>query len=241
MGGNVVIYGCSFTGCTTTGKGGGIFTDGCNIVNITNSIFQNNSARFGGGAYHTQTDQIFLTRITVIDNQAEFIGGLMLDGTEKTNFLSHVKYTNITHNKAIEWCGGIRCDHGGGIFENSVIDSNEAKTSAGFFDFAWKPSKRTLKFSIFSNNIADHRSGGFCAFHVIHESSFSYCEFFGNNCKNDPNSIYIESVDSVVSLENCFFQGEKNEEIGIRFDSSEFVLNENVTFGAKPTHARKEP
>jgi hypothetical protein len=48
--------------------------------------------------------------------------------------------------------------------------------------------------------------------------------FVGNACSRLPNSISIESVDSIIWLEDVYFDGPQEKELGMRFGESEFFV-----------------
>ncbi|OHT07102.1 hypothetical protein TRFO_05331 [Tritrichomonas foetus] len=214
-------------------KGGGLHSEKA-TVNITNSIFTSNNATFGGGLYIEKSDKAYFSNILIYNNTAEYIGGMFLDGNEENvNHFSQIHFLNASQNSAKEWTGGIRFDHGGGELKNSVIAFNMAETCGGIFDQAWKPSKRYILHSLFINNSAFFRCGSFCAFHIMHQSEFDSCVFSNNYCERNSYSLYIESIDSTITIKNCMFSDEEKKEIEFRFDGSKFLLVEGNKFSIK--------
>jgi hypothetical protein len=122
------------------------------------------------------------------------------------------------------WMDGSRL---GGSVTFCGFYGSSARSVGAFLDFAWKPSKRLLSMSNFFNNSADIRSGGFCAFHIMHLSSFINCSFAMNFCPVAAASIYVESTDSIVELIGCTFQKSRTQEIGIRFHGSEITVQDD--------------
>lgn len=213
-------------------KGGGIFCEYC-FVKISDCAIKENKAEFTGGVYLSQSHSINISRTLIFNNTASFVGGTYLDGNNETaDLFEMMEETNISNNIAKEWTGGIRLDHGGGIIKNCYIAFNKAGTCGGCLDFAWKPSVRNITDTIFISNKAKERGGAFCGFHIMHLSHFNRCGFYSNHCDLVANSIYIESVDAFITLDQCDFSGEENDELGMRFIGSKIDQN-NVTFSSK--------
>lgn len=234
-GGDLRVHRCIFEK-NKAKKGGGLNSEHNVVVNLTDCIFSSNIATFGGGIYIEQTEHAYFSNILIINNSAEYLGGVFLDGViESPTPFSYFDNVNITHNCADEWTGGIRLDHGGGNFYNSVIDSCSARVCGGFFDQLWKPSIRNVHNSLFINNSAIERTAAYCAFHIMHQSKFSNCAFILNKLHSSSSlirakDIYVESIDSQVVIDNCFFDDVYEKSIAIRFDFSKVVLGNNNTF-----------
>lgn len=229
-GGILTVFRCLFTK-NQAKKGGGLNAEHNLIVNLTDCIFSSNIATFGGGFYIEQADSASISRILVFNNSADYLGGIFLDGNlESATPFSYIDNLNATLNFAKEWTGGVRLDHGGGYFMNSVISSNSAKVCGGFFDQCWKPSKRFVQFTLFFNNSANERVGAFCAFHIMHQSRFENCNFIKNRCDSSSSSIFIESIDSIVEIINCFFDELFEKSLKMKFELSKFILDGNNTF-----------
>lgn len=229
-GGILTVVRCLFTK-NKAKKGGGLNSEHNLRVNLEDCIFSSNVATFGGGFYIEQVDNANISRILVFNNSADYLGGLFLDGNqENSEPFSHVNNLNATFNTAKEWTGGVRFDHGGGYFKNSVISSNSARVCGGFFDQCWKPSKRYIQFSLFYNNSAKERVGAFCAFHIMHQSQFTNSNFIKNKCDSSSSSIFIESIDSVVEIIDCFFDESSEKSLKMKFEFSKFILKGNNKF-----------
>lgn len=228
--GILTVVRCLFTK-NQAKKGGGLNSEHNLRVNLTDCTFSSNVATFGGGFYIEQVDEAYISRILLYNNSAEYLGGLFLDGnSESEKPFSYVDNLNATFNSAKEWTGGVRFDHGGGIFKNSVISCNSARVCGGFFDQCWKPSKRFVKFTLFFNNSAKERVGAFCAFHIMHQSRFENSNFIKNRCNSSSISIFIESIDSVIEIVDCFFDEALEKSLKMKFEFSKFVLSGNNTF-----------
>jgi hypothetical protein len=83
---------------------------------------------------------------------------------------------------------------------------------------------------LFRNNSAMARAGGVRAFHFQHSSKFEKAAFVENVCTEKPKSISIESVDSKIWLDDVYFDGKEEDELGMRFGESEFVPIDKVHF-----------
>lgn len=229
-GGTLTVIRCIFSN-NQAKKGGGLNAEHNLCVNLTDCAFSSNIATFGGGFYIEQADSASLSRILILNNSAEYLGGLFLDGNlESSELFSYVDNLNATFNSAKEWTGGVRFDHGGGFFINSVISFNSARVCGGFFDQSWKPSKRFIQYALFLNNSAADRVGAYCAFHIMHQSKFENCIFVKNECSSSCSSIFIESIDSVVEVVNCFFDESIEKSLKMKFEFSKFILDGNSTF-----------
>jgi predicted outer membrane repeat protein len=225
-------------------KGGGALLENCGSIEFSDCFFQKNNATFGGAVYSVTTGRTTLTRMCFLKNKAEYMGGAYLDGTEE-NARQTIKLSdvNFTSQHATEWTGALRTDHGGGSVTSCAFCQNSARAAGAFFDFAWKPSKRFVSDVAFFNNSADIRAGAFCGFHVMHLSSFTNCFFGRNFCRTVAASIYIESVDSIVEVNGCAFEGDENTEIGIRFNGSVVVFQGRSAFRVEiePDEVSVEP
>jgi hypothetical protein len=214
---------CLFEKCSSE-MGGAALVDHCLFVNISDCVVKRNRATFGGGMHLSCINYSFFTRLSFVDNRAEYIGGVYLDGViESPSPFATITFVNFTNCRAVAWTGGLRLDHGGGPMRDCAYGHNAAGTCGALFDFAWKPSTRNLTHVLFVNNTAEARAGAYCAFHIIHQSQFTECVFVRNACTKVANSIYVESVDSVVRVAACLFSGSEADEIGIRFDGSVVV------------------
>ena len=231
--GILVVNRCVFENCSTSNKGGAVFAEHCDVVQLTNCVFATNSGRYSGAVAIQDAKEVEISRTCVVNNAAEFIGGMYCDGKaeNKVQFCS-IRDTNFSSNTANKWTGAIRIDHGSFSISACVFSSNTAQTCGACFDFSWEPSQSTIHTTQFLNNSAYSRGGAFCAFHMMHHSTFDSCVFYGNRCNSSGNSIHIESTDSEVRLTSCVFEKEQTQELAMRFDGSHFVVDNTCIFSA---------
>jgi hypothetical protein len=225
--GKVNILKCTFMMCVSD-AGGAISSHTSDIV-IRQTIFKHNHARIGGAVHHLFSKSFSYFGNTFLLNRADYNGAGSLDVADGVQ-TSVFETTNLTLNLARLWSGGWRVDRVGGQVTDSVFDSNSGSVNGAFFDFSWKPAHRSITYCVFKNNSAQARGGAFCAFHLQHNSKWEKIAFVANRCAEGPKSISIESVDTTIWLEDVYFDGKEEEELGMRFGESEFVSLENNRF-----------
>jgi hypothetical protein len=224
---NVTVIGCEFESCQAD-TGGAI---GGSHINMTfiDTAFVKNSARIGGAVHVLNADYVFLLRVLVQNNTAEYDGGFAADTDLEGNF-SMVDLINISLNSASKWTGGFRFDHAGGMMKNSYFEGNSAAVCGAFFDFTWAPTNRNTSFCVFKNNSAIARGGAYTCFHILHKSRFADCIFIQNFCNMSAYAISIESIDSRVSLERCIFDGPRDQQVRMRFGESNLTIADDCKF-----------
>jgi hypothetical protein len=222
---NVTIANCRFTKCHGD-KGGGFFGWYSNVT-IFDSVFEENTARIGGGAHILNSDFIHISRLLVARNRAEYDGGLCTDTEFEGNF-SDVDTINITFNRAEKWTGGFRMDHAGGNLTRCYFEGNSAVVCGAFFDFTWSPSERNIRYCVFKNNTSISRGGAYTAFHILQIAHFADDIFLHNFCNLSAYSISVESIDEVVTVTRCVFDGPQDREVAMRFPGeSELTVTES--------------
>jgi hypothetical protein len=225
---NVTLFDCFFEKCKGD-KGGGFFSSYSNVT-IFDTIFQNNQARIGGGAHILNSDVIYVRRMIVNRNNAEYDGGFCAD-TEYEGNASDVNTVNVTFNRAEKWTGGFRIDHAGGNLTFCYFEGNSAVVCGGFFDFAWGPSVREVSYCVFKNNSSVSRGGAYTAFHILHLSQFSEVVFVQNFCNLSADSISVESIEAVVDVKGCTFDGPEEKEVAMRFPGESNLTITESEFG----------
>jgi hypothetical protein len=211
---NLSTLKCQFTKCHSD-VGGAI---DANLINTTliDTVFNANHARVGGAVRILRSRYLYMLRVLVFNNSAQYDGGFALDTEFEGNF-SVVERVNITLNSAAKWTGGMRLDHAGGIMKDSWFDGNTATVCGGFFDFTWEPTRRDTTHCVFKNNSAVSRGGAYCAFHILHRSDFRRCMFVQNYCKLSAYSISVESIGSDCGVWDCYFDGKRDQQVRMRF------------------------
>jgi hypothetical protein len=211
---NVTIEKCHFLKCTGD-KGGGFSSWRANVT-IFDTVFEENKARVAGAAHILNSDYLFISRMLVTRNTAEYSGGFAGDTDLEGNF-SDIDTINITFNHAEKWTGGFRMDHSGGNLVRGYFEGNSAAVCGAFFDFTWAPARRHITQCVFKNNTSVARGGAYTAFHILHGSLFTNDVFVQNRCERSAYSISVESIDATVEVRDCTFDGPENEQISLRF------------------------
>lgn len=211
---NMIISNCVFHSCSSS-YGGGLYGDWVNTT-LTDCVFYNNGAHIGGAVHILHSDYIFMQRILMIGNVADYCGAGEVDVMNEAND-THIELVNVTGNSANKWTGGLRVDHGGGVLKECVFSENSAAVCGGFFDYAWDAVLRSVSFCMFLNNTSTDRGGAFTGFHLLHHSYFEFSFFIENRCEKAVNSISIESFGASVSVYNCIFTGSEDDEVGVRW------------------------
>jgi hypothetical protein len=186
---------------------------------IIGSVFLSNSAENGGAVRILLSDCIQLVRVLFLNNSAEYCGGFHGDGALHRN-QSYVELVNSSCNSATKWIGAMRIDHLGGKMVDSCFAGNSAAVCGAFFEYVWRPATRLELHCVYRNNSAYSRGGAVTIFHIKHQSEFERCLFFQNRCDVSPHSISIESLDAVVRVGDCWFEGEQQDEVRLRFEQS---------------------
>ena len=211
---------CLFETCSGE-TGGGLQTEFCMNI-ISKSRFVQNRAKIAGGASLIHNLGCSVSNTQFEYNSAQYIGGLIVDcENEENNVIIH--QTNFTKNSADMWSAALRADRCGGDIYGCFLQNNSALVSGAFFDFASLPSVRRVNYTAFVDNNSTSRAAVTC-FHILQKSFYFHCMFIGNQCTKGPKSISIESINSKISVTNCYFDGPQNEQIGKRFDYSEFII-----------------
>lgn len=215
--GTLSIISCQFLKCQGT-RGGSVSAESVSTI-IYSSNFESNNAETGGAISAFRCDRIDIDQSKFHLNTAKYTGALYLDSaTEKND--AFVRSTNFTDNTAVQWTAAMRLDRNGGTLANLVFSNNSALACGAFFDFSYPPCVRNVNECLFVKNRAMSRGGAYCCFHVKQEVNFNKCTFISNMYEGKPNSISIDSVDIVVNLNSCSFTGSEANEIVIRFGGS---------------------
>ena len=91
---NAVISGCTITGNSSDGNGGGFYTTGSFNTTITNTQFLDNDARDFGGALLIKDSQMTMTNCTIKNNSAWDGGGGVYVETSSTIILTGCSICN---------------------------------------------------------------------------------------------------------------------------------------------------
>ncbi|KAK8881831.1 hypothetical protein M9Y10_044467 [Tritrichomonas musculus] len=238
--GNLIINNCKFKNCNAPETGGALEASEINVGLIC-TYFHRNTAPICGAAHLISCFSIQWFGNVFTQNEADYNGAFTIDTAEINNLQTNVtiKSTNISLNKAKMWTGGFRIDTSGGKISNCIIYGNTAKVTGGFFDFSWTPAHRDVIFCIFNNNTSKMRGGAVCAFHLMHSSRYFKSVFVKNKCDEDSDAISIQSIDSKIVLDETFFDGTKENQIGMKFGFSKFEIMQTTKFGIKDNSMKK--
>ena len=213
------IESCLFQACSAV-SGGAIKTNFSHII-ILKTTFDQNTAENSGACSFLNSHQIEMKHIRFSYNAARYIGAAIANCFTDDKKMFTMR-TNFTKNSAEMWCGAFRGDTGTHVTCCCNFFNNSALVGAAYFDFSHKPSNGTHFYNVYQGNNCTARGVVTC-FHILQQIKFDSCFFVENTCRNKPNSIEIESINSVITLSECFFDGKREEEIGQKFKYSEFV------------------
>ena len=119
--GNIFLTNATFTKNSAYGNGGGLRLGGYDYSTISNVLFDENTAYFGGGMYD-EAQKTTYTNVTFQNNKA-IQGGGLYGGAGIYNDVSFIK------NEA-NYGGGL---YGGGTLANMVFQENSAKFGGGVY------------------------------------------------------------------------------------------------------------
>ena len=133
-------------------NGGGLYADTGSSVAISNSIFDLNSAKYGGGALirSNGSNEISVTESTFSSNTADVSGvgsggGLYIWGGNNAP-TAEITNTTFSGNYAAQFTGGLRAQNGGTILVvNSTITNNSAGVWAGGVSAYGSPTHSILE------------------------------------------------------------------------------------------------
>ena len=193
---NITLEGCTFVNNTAmlgSGGGGGIFATGINIsVSISQTDFNNNSARFGGAVavtdgiitlphivdrlYPYTRNSISISQSKFIDNSAENGGAMTVSGRRSLFTLTQSSFfSNTAFRTDRSGSGGAVLVSGKNsytLIDHSDFMNNEADEDGGAVCIFSDGSSVSVRISTFDNNSARHGSGGAIS-HSIGQSTDS--------------------------------------------------------------------
>lgn len=159
--GNIFLTNATFTKNSAYGNGGGLMLGGYDYSKISNVLFDDNTAYFGGGMYDGAQKTSY-TNVTFQNNKA-IQGGGLYGGAGVYNDVSFIK------NEA-NYGGGL---YGGGTLANLVFQENSAKFGGGMY------GSGALSNITFYGNIAVF-GGGLYGGGTIDSVTFSHNSVEGN-------------------------------------------------------------
>ena len=184
------ISGMTITGGTTTGNGGGLYSDGGNVT-LTNCTVSGNSAKYGGGVLTFGT--AILTNCIVSNNSASFGGGLNNHGTATLNSCM------VSDNTASSAGGGLQALGGTITLTDCTVSGNTAGNNGGGL-YSSNGGKATLTDCIVSDNSASF--GGGLNNHGA--ATLNSCTISNNTASSGGG---IQTFGGTTTLTNCTISG----------------------------------
>ncbi|MFA7123898.1 MAG: choice-of-anchor Q domain-containing protein, partial [Candidatus Delongbacteria bacterium] len=174
-------------------SGGGIYTEGANVLLENVTVRNNSSVWDGGGVYLNYTDENCVAKVinsTIYGNNTDASGGGIVarDSTEITN-------STIIDNVASDDAGGIRCESSSKVLiTNSTVLGNSAGDEGGGF---WTNfGEITISNTIITDNYANSANSDY------HREYGSYLTDNGYNCIGYQISV---GTDNFTHPENILF------------------------------------
>ena len=112
------IYSCNFTNCSSDFGGAIVHAGG--ILNISDSIFENNYANYKGGAVYAAFTNLILNNTRLNNNSAKSAGGAIYFDNGKLLIIT----SNLTNNTSNNPAAAIYANEADTDFENSLFDNN---------------------------------------------------------------------------------------------------------------------
>lgn len=182
--------------------GGALYTLGSNNshsnTNLTNCIFEGNSANYGGSIYSYLSD-VYINNCTFLNNHANALGGVICDLNSNFIIINSKSYNN-------------RALYGGALYKIygllNVSSCDFFNNSADYYGGAIFCDNSTVNFN--SNNFSSNSARGGSAAYII-----SYDKHLTNNVYRNnelfettvPNTIF-ENYDTVQRFYNSSYTGE---------------------------------
>ena len=140
-------------------KGGAVFVGQvAGDINITNSVFTNNTALTHGGAIDANASSVIMDHSEFYNNTAEYGGALYVGGAGEHNSVGYCLFigNNATENGgAIDWAAS-----NGNVLE-STFEYNHAKNGGAVFVGGLAEEGSVIN-STFNHNSADEKGGAVC-------------------------------------------------------------------------------
>ncbi len=222
-------------------RGGGIYFNGYNHVELENcSINQNNALQDGGGIYFNASFnfELYLRNCTVEGNIAGSKGGGICNIGSPQDAQMYISDCRINNNTSANDGGGIWTDHENGLLDicNTIFDGNSATgtTSNGGGIYA-AMSWSTIEHVTFTNN--DANEGG--AIYLFNDASpeFDHCTIVNNTAVTGSGMFIDETCDidlsnSILSLNST--SAIHNEGTINTLEYSDFFYNSDDITGNIP-------
>ncbi len=168
----------------SSGSGGAIYVNPSCFIDISNSIFNKNTAKINGGAIENQSD-LTISDCVFSDNTAlgsgDFTGfGGAVDVYSGDDLTIGATNCSFISNKSVRG-GALSTEIFDGSFNNCIFTGNEAQIG-GALDFSLGESTVTIADCNFNSNVATSGNGGgiYCSYT---SADIQNCEFFDNSAE----------------------------------------------------------
>ena len=214
---NIILSNGCADGTTTDSKiGGAVLNFGADL-NVSNSIFTNNSAEFRGGGMDTTFGTSTVVNSYFIDNQTNFGGAGLSNFTSTTNISDSTFEGNIAGNR------------GGGVFNVDGASSSD------------KNATMVLLNNTFSGNSSSQKGGAIYNDNAIINNS--HFNTLSNNTSTDVGGAIYNSVTGLVDVSHFLFNNNTSTNTtfecindgGVFF--STFGLTDNTAGGCSATES----
>ncbi len=151
------IDGGTYKGNLASDSGGAVYTIQASDVSISNAVFTENTAIYGGGIYAGQRNASgIVTTITDTDflSNSATSGGAVLSYYATTSIAGGT----ISGNNATQYGGGVYCEYGTNTINGGLYKNNSAHVGGGIFN--WHNSTMEITGATITGNTATYTSEG---------------------------------------------------------------------------------
>jgi hypothetical protein len=186
---------------STARCGGGIYLENSS-PNISNCLFEGNSAYHGGGIYDRNNSSPTVNNCTFTSNSAEYGGGLYNEDSAPT-----VIDCNFSGNSSSWNGGGMYNDTSNPTVTHCVFSNNDAIHGGGMYNYISTPEVTDCNFV---DNTATNVSGGM--HNYLSSPTVTNCTFYNNLAASAGGGIY--NSDSSMTITQCTFSGNAADQGG---------------------------
>ena len=192
----LVVSGSSFDGNTASNRGSAISADGKAV--IYNSVFENNVNSYDGGTIgHTGTFSMALVGSVFNNNTAGFGGGVFSSGAGGLNSVYYLQNNTFTGNTATESGGAVMAQAPIFVY-GSTFDGNSAKRAGAIYASAPIQIYNSV---FTGNESTEEAGGALFSKNVLFITSSTFGEAGkGNISAANGGAIYISAVSDINQL-----------------------------------------
>ena len=233
--GNLTATNSALLNSTAQDFGGAIYCDSPDVINLTSTNIEGNTAISRGGIYK-YSGQIQVGQSSFISNQASTEGGAIYTGVDASVSISNTSFTkNSSQNKG----GAMFCTDSQVTLNNCTLGSSDAadantaaESGALYIDGAQTSKTFTISnASAFTKNTATEKGGGVFN-HSAGTLSVSQTTFSGNRATDGSSNngygggLYVDGS-GTTSLDKTTLDGNSASNSGgaISFDNDAATLN----------------